>query len=514
MIMEALKWLVGFVGQMLKTTPMEIAEDVKDIKSDNKRGRAILCLIVGLASAGGFAALFELEPTILNYFSNIIKMAIPSDVVAKIGVGILGALIGFTFGHNAIKEIIKKYALSTYGHTNLAYAITDDILIRIIQDNTVMFGYANDVNINTELNWFKQEMSNLSAAVQGLVASLPQGALKLEDIPQNLRQSLAPFVAEADLRRMLIAKHILEDISTLRQSLEFLRNQVDASRGDGTTKHDENKYPLESALHLSELLPMIELFAKNDAKADARIDWVKKVMSYVTPAAPQITNEPQDEVLQVLMQNPIVAGFAQQFGGQPAVASLKEVFGERTFQAISILMGQPAAAPVPQQRSVQVPQQVNPQAQHLGEPPAAPNDKGKGHWVRKKKKPAVPAPQNVAGDVEVAIPVLPPVMRAIPAEPRMEEVVDLAQGMPLNYGEVSHNTLTYLHALNSKEVTAPSRTKRQTQQGSNRQQTLDNWQKLHQLVPALEETRRAQLAKKQEREAFVEPMLTKALRKP
>lgn len=220
--MEFLKWIGGFVQQTVTTnTAVEVASSVADIHFDHKRARGVACLVTAIIGMGGGAALFVLEPSILNYFNSIILKGFPflGTVAPTVFTGIIGAWFGGGFGHNVAKECAREYSERNLGHSNAALTFTDADIARIIDENPQIYNYNLDL----------EQGNNADINIQKLT-----------------------------------------DISNLKKALKMLRDQVDQHKGDGTTAHDENKYALMSALRLSNLLPMIELFYKSETKREVR----------------------------------------------------------------------------------------------------------------------------------------------------------------------------------------------------------------------------------------------------
>lgn len=235
--MNLLKWIGGFIQQTITTnTAVEVASSIADIHYEHKRARGIACLASAVVGMGGGAALFVLEPSILNYFATIILKGLPflGNVATTVFVGILGGWFGGGFGHNVAKECAREYAERNLGHSNAAYAITDADVLRIIEENPQIYNY----NFDAEQALSPQDIVNIKA----------------------------------------------RDVQDLKNLLFHIRDQIDEHKDDGTTAHDENKYSLLSALRLSNLLPLIELVNKSDTKREVRKQAAVKIANYMADA--------------------------------------------------------------------------------------------------------------------------------------------------------------------------------------------------------------------------------------
>lgn len=233
--MNVLSWLGGFVQQTITTnTAVEIAGSIADIHYDHKRGRAIACLISAIVGAGGGATLFVLEPSILAYFQAIILQAVPfiGSITTTVFVGILGGWFGGGFGHNVAKEVVREYAERNTGTSNMAYNITDADVTRIVDENPQIYNY----NFDHEQGLSQEDIANIKA----------------------------------------------QDVQNLKNLLFTVRDQIIAHKEDKktTTAHGEAKYALLSALRLSNLIPVLELFQKSDTKREVRKNAAVQAANY------------------------------------------------------------------------------------------------------------------------------------------------------------------------------------------------------------------------------------------
>lgn len=233
--MNVLSWLGGFVQQTITTnTAVEIAGSIADIHYDHKRGRAIACLISAIVAAGGGATLFVLEPSIHAYFQTIILQAVPfiGSITTTVFVGILGGWFGGGFGHNVAKEVVREYAEKNTGTSNMAYNITDADVTRIVDENPQIYNY----NFDHEQGLSQEDIANIKA----------------------------------------------QDVQNLKNLLLMVRDQIIAHKEDKktTTAHGEAKYALLSALRLSNLIPVLELFQKSDTKREVRKNAAVQAANY------------------------------------------------------------------------------------------------------------------------------------------------------------------------------------------------------------------------------------------
>jgi hypothetical protein len=127
-----------------------------------------------LVGAGG-AALFVVEPSVCNYFQQIILQALPflaestttaltnstsmlnttstviiattaGNIISKMGVGFLGAWYGGALGWNLSEITIQEVTLRSKGYTNPAFTFSDDMIQNIIKFNQHLFP---PLNINS-----------------------------------------------------------------------------------------------------------------------------------------------------------------------------------------------------------------------------------------------------------------------------------------------------------------------------------------------------------------------------
>lgn len=239
--MNFLQWMGGFIQQTATTnTAGEIAGSIADIRYNHKRGRGIWCLSLAIAGAGGGAALFVLEPSTLSYFKPIVLQAFPflGNIVSTVAVGVIGAWFGGGFGHNIGKETAREYSERNLGHANTAYTFTDADVEKIIDQNPLVFNYEVDAD-----------------AEQG--------------------------ISQEDILGLKI-----QDKQELKNILLFLRSQIDAHRKDGTTAHDDYKFAFLSAVRDLNLIPVLELFAKDDAKREVRKQLATSIANYMAHVDP------------------------------------------------------------------------------------------------------------------------------------------------------------------------------------------------------------------------------------
>ncbi len=244
--MNFLQWMGGFIQQTATTnTAGEIAGSIADIRYNHKRKRGIWCLSLAIAGAGGGAALFVLEPSILSYFKPIVLQSFPflGNIVSTVAVGILGGWFGGGFGHNIGKETAREYSERILGHPNSAYTFTDADVQKIIDQNPLVFNY--DVDADTEQGINQEDILGLKA----------------------------------------------QDTQELKNLLLFLRSQIDAHRKDGTTAHDDYKFAFLSAVRDFNLIPVLELFAKNDAKREVRKQLATSIASYMAHVDPSFIEQ-------------------------------------------------------------------------------------------------------------------------------------------------------------------------------------------------------------------------------
>lgn len=229
--MNVFQWVAGLVQQSLTTnTVMEIAGSIADIHFNHKRARSAICLTMSLAGVGGGATLCILQPTLISYFTT---QAVPflGTIAGTIFAGCVGGWFGGGIGHNLAKEIIRQVAERNLGHSNTAYAFNDADVARIVDENPQIYNY----NFDAEQGYQDNDVAGIRA----------------------------------------------QDIQALKQILLSIRDQIDEHKKDGSTAHDEYKYALLSALRLSNLFPMLELFSKADTKREVRKQAAAKTINYL-----------------------------------------------------------------------------------------------------------------------------------------------------------------------------------------------------------------------------------------
>lgn len=227
--MGILQTLGKFVQDSLQTnTAKELASDVSDIYYDYKRPRAIWCLSWSVILGAGAVALVVVDSTTYGYIGPIVEDALPflGTIGTKIAVGTIGFWFGGALGHNGAKFTSQVFHERRAGVSNSAYAFNDADVERIIDANPQHYPQADDLE----------------------AAPVPKA----------------------------------QQVAELKNQLHWLVKKVYDHKGDSTDAKARYKVPLLSALRFSNIQPLIELLAVNDAKRNVRVKLAQVTAEYLS----------------------------------------------------------------------------------------------------------------------------------------------------------------------------------------------------------------------------------------
>ena len=230
-----------FVQNVVTTNTAKVLVDQgANFYRDFKRWRSAACASAMVLAGAGGVPLFILVPEFHQYFANIIHHILPfiGDVGETIGVGALGFWISAAVAYQLAKEGYREFSLQKNGHTNSEYAITDQKVKELVDANPHIFDYDDEAKVQDK-----------------------PGA------PQSDEDAVAVEMEDGGT----VSSKKVTDTAKLKATLEFVRRQLDITKGDGTTSHAEHKKILLSALRTGDLAPLIVKAEAEPVKAETLI---------------------------------------------------------------------------------------------------------------------------------------------------------------------------------------------------------------------------------------------------
>ncbi len=228
--MAILETIGKIFQQCLQTnTVREIIANAMNIFYGYKTYRSIACLVLSLILAAGAAVLFVLEPNTCAYLQDIVLKALPflGNIASKIVVAMIGFWLGGALGFNIAKYISQAVSERVLGHSNSAYAISDDIVQRIINLNPAIY--------------------DLKGNIDSILSKTPHQ----------------------------------EEVEQLKTLLENTRRDIDKFAKTNPVLHDMSKEALLAALQMSNLAPLLRLKAYNVVAKEVDKNLTEKLVTHI-----------------------------------------------------------------------------------------------------------------------------------------------------------------------------------------------------------------------------------------